>query len=158
MQGASILDLCAGTGALGIEAMSRGARQAVFVDKLPLAIKLVKANISTYQQSTSHSQKLTNTPYAIYQKDIRKGLNFLTTEANSIPPPFDIIFLDPPYAKGLSTSILKDICQLHLLNRTGILIIEESSKVKELDSHHHDFILFDKRVYGDTTFWFYKYP
>lgn len=107
-----VLDLFAGTGNLGLEALSRGAKAAVFVDKSPQAIQAITKNIKALN--------IQNAP--VYRQDILKGLHFLKG-------PFDIIFMDPPYNKGLIEKTLNILQNSPwLLFPNTIIVIESSPK------------------------------
>jgi 16S rRNA (guanine966-N2)-methyltransferase len=92
ISGARCLDLCAGTGALGIEALSRGAAHCVFVEKSGPAVASLRANIASLAAENASVQAM----------DARRFLQQYSEE------PFDIVFLDPPFSAGL----LPDLCQL----------------------------------------------
>jgi 16S rRNA (guanine966-N2)-methyltransferase len=87
VEGARVLDLYAGTGAMGIEALSRGAEEAVFVDRSPLALGAVRENLVR----TSLRERA-----AVRRSDVRTFLE----RAPRDPQGFDIVFLDPPYESG----------------------------------------------------------
>ena len=87
VESARVLDLYAGTGALGIEALSRGAAEAVFVDRSPLALRATRENLAR----TSLEARAT-----VQRSDVRKFL-----QRQPVPPEaFDLVFLDPPYGTG----------------------------------------------------------
>jgi len=142
VQDAAVLDLFAGTGSLGIEALSRGASTAVFVDNAPQAIKTVIRNIQTCaleEQST------------ILKRNVLGGLRFLGT----IDYLFDLIFIDPPYDKGCVTKTLQ------LLGRSGSTsdlasIVVEHSKREILPEKVDCYTLSDQRDYGKTLVSFYS--
>jgi 16S rRNA (guanine966-N2)-methyltransferase len=110
--GASFLDLYAGTGAVGIEALSRGAKKTVFVDDNSLRVNIIKELI----------EKFGFKDRAVVIKD--KTLNFLR-KTEFI---FDIIFVDPPYASGEIDVVLPLIDDCNILRDNGIVIAEHSSK------------------------------
>ncbi len=149
--GARVLDLYAGTGALGLEALSRGARQVVFVDKQHNALQLIKQNCSLCLQGMDPEQQK-NT--IIIKHDLSRGLNFQANET-LVSSPFDIIFLDPPYENGLAEKSLAAIDTSDLITSKTIIIAEECSG-ETLPESFSRLILSDKRRYGDTGFWFYK--
>jgi len=107
IEGRRVLDLFAGTGQLGIEALSRGALNAVFVDSRPDACKLIKDNLKLCGFSDSA---------AVYTRD---ALRFLENGDR-----FDLIFVDPPYDKLLAKKILTKIIEFDKLNTNGIIICE----------------------------------
>lgn len=106
----SVLDLFAGTGALGIEALSRGADSAVFVDKSPEAAAIVKKNLA-----------LVGATARVYNTDWKVAVRKL------IGQKFDLIFLDPPYALGFETELLAEIMQKQLLAPSGVIVVEHAS-------------------------------
>lgn len=110
IKGSRVLDLFAGTGALGIEALSRGAKQVIFVDNDPGAVKLIEKNLSAINNPE-------NT--CILKK------NALTINKNE--GPFDVIFIDPPYRKNLILPTLFRIADQTLLDKNGIIMIEYAS-------------------------------
>ena len=141
---AIVLDLFAGTGAMGLEALSRAARQAVFVDNHPEALRLIEKNIHLCGFSDRAS---------VYKRDLSKGLCFL---GKLLPQAeFSIIFIDPPYRKGLAAVILEDIRGMDLLSAEGLVVVEEEAHA-EMMSRVGPLHLVDQRRYGDTGFWFYR--
>ncbi len=157
-----VLDLYAGTGAFGIESLSRGARGAVFVDTNHLALQLITKNLRLFLEkhpsSSNHSVDENDTqtrPTYILKKDLRRGLYFL--KASPLPPNnlFDIIFIDPPYSKGLALKTLKDIDSNSIVSPNGVIIAEDRT-IEILPDNFNTFKLTDKRNYGDTSFWFYR--
>lgn len=127
VEDATVLDAFAGSGALGIEAISRGAKYSLFVD---INVDAVKMNVTGIDKNL----------YAI-----SKG-NFLTS---NIAGSFNIIFIDPPYNTISSISILDVIYKNNLLANDGIIIYEEFYKTEFIN--HDNFVLFDERKYGDTV-------
>ena len=105
------LDLFAGSGALGIELMSRGGKDCVFVDSSPDAIKVVGANVARARISDKVS---------IVRED---ALSYIQRTDKK----FDIIFLDPPYASGLYRNVLDIIGKRQLLNPGGLVVCECSN-------------------------------
>lgn len=149
IQGAKVLDLFAGTGALGLEAFSRHAAFVVFVDNSPLALELMKRNINLCLNSYKG-----NCEIRVIRHDLTKNLPLkklpLATRSG-----FDIIFADPPYAKGISLAMIHSVDKNRLLADNGMLIIEERSDMA-LPSQFSRLCLIDQRVYGETGFWLYK--
>lgn len=140
---AVILDLFAGTGALGLEALSRGGSRAVFVDTSSDAIRLVKRNLDI----CGFSNRAT-----VLRRDLLKGPSFL----RKIMPAggFDLIFVDPPYRRGISVKILRYLGKFDLLSKGGLLVVEEASDI-ELPDEVDGLQKSDRRVYGDTAICFY---
>lgn len=111
MPSAVVLDLFAGSGALGIEALSRGAEHAVFVDSAAQAIAYIKQNLA----ATNLSEKAT-----ILQTNAKQAIKHLSASKMV----FDFIFIDPPYTAGLYEDIITVILQNDLLKPEGLLVIE----------------------------------
>ena len=106
--GAKVLDLFGGSGQLGIEALSRGAKSAVFVDCQDAACKLIRENLS--RTKLSEQGRVIKSDY----------LQFLKTSSEK----FDIIFLDPPYAENFLENSLKIITEIDILQSGGIIVAE----------------------------------
>lgn len=133
VRGSKILDLFAGTGALGIEALSRKAAHVTFVDKNPSSMKLIKKNTALIQNPENTS--------------------YLTTDAtkiNSDRGPFDIIFIDPPYNKGVISPTLLNIIDQNLLTKDGLVIIEYASS-EQIEIPEYFSELKSKKM-GDASF------
>ena len=104
----NVLDLFGGTGQLGIEALSRGAKSAVFVDQREDACKLIKENLR--RTKLEQDAKVVRIDYLDYLKRCREK--------------FDIIFLDPPYAEVFLENALKCITEIDILQSGGIIVAE----------------------------------
>lgn len=115
--GATVLDLFAGSGAMGIEAISRGAKEAVFADLNPKACAVVRENLEKARMSDRAT--VVNTD----------ALRYLET-AGKNGMKFDLIFLDPPYSLGLIDESLKFISEYNLLSEGGLVVIEFDSGTK----------------------------
>jgi 16S rRNA (guanine966-N2)-methyltransferase len=163
---AVVLDLFAGTGALGFEALSRGARHSTFVDNHPDAIALIKKNLQLFQKNTALdltvpplSERLSSQPSrqtaSVIKYDLRRKGFIFNHEWKPSLSFFDLIFLDPPYAKGLCLQTLTYLDKSDFLAEQGLLIAEERSGIS-LPEVFSSFTMVDKRKYGDTGFWFYK--
>lgn len=116
LEGSRVLDLFAGTGQMGIEALSRGASSAVFVDGRREACKLVEENIRLAKMTDR--AKVVQSDYLAYL-DRRDGI-------------FDLIILDPPYADVFLENSLKRISEIDILSERGIIICERPAD-KSLD-------------------------
>lgn len=128
--GARVLDLFAGTGALGLEALSRGAAEVAFVDDGAKALALIKANI-TKMRAEAETRVLR-------QNVVRLGLNSGGA--------YGLIFLDPPYGKGLGEQALAIIRKGGWLAPGAMIVWEEGLAPAVPDG----FVLVDQRKYGDT--------
>lgn len=129
MGGARVLDLFCGTGAIGIEAISRGAREVVMADASHKSIMLAKDNLSLISSPKEGR---------IVEGDYKKVLAGLKGK-------FDIIFLDPPYKSGIYEDCLKEIKNLDLLAEDGIIVCEHNKE------DNFDFSMFEiesEKTYG----------
>jgi len=131
VDGARVLDLFAGSGALGIEALSRGARSVTFVDSAPAAIRALRANLDALGA----------------EADVRRqdALRFLGSARNQARV-YDLVFLDPPYrlANRLGGRLSEELP--HVLS-PGATVVTESDRREPLDL---DLPISDERRYGDT--------
>ena len=134
--GARVLDLFAGTGALGLEALSRGAAEATFVDDGRRALALIRANLD---------------------KAGAAG-RVLARDATRLPansgPPFDLVFLDPPYGKGLGERALAAATAGRWI-ASGALVAWEESDARDVPA---GFEPLDRRRWGQTTVTFLQAP
>lgn len=143
VRGARVLDLFAGTGALGLEALSRGAQSAVFIDNNHQSLTVLRDNLAGLSL-----QRPTN----IIQWDLTRNLDCL----HSIPQTFDLVFMDPPYNKNLITPVLG---HLHISQalENGALIIVEHSRHEPVQPDPLGFEIVDHRRYGKTLVSFFNY-
>lgn len=144
ISGMRVLDLFAGTGSLGIEALSRGALHALFVDNSQNSICLIKKNLALcgYQDSGS-----------VARVNLRHGIprNHLLLKDT-----YDLIFLDPPYRENLIPFLLKALIKNHVLS-SGSQVIAESQKGRSLPVSLEKLKIMDTRSHGDTTISIYSY-
>ncbi|MFM8456196.1 MAG: RsmD family RNA methyltransferase, partial [Ignavibacteria bacterium] len=113
-----VLDLCAGTGALGLEAISRGAKRCIFVEKNPLVAEDIRKTMNACGLSKEE------TPIAV--SDAVAFLEGIDSEKypTSMPISWDCIFCDPPYAQRLLNPVTDAIISKHALNKGGIYVAE----------------------------------
>lgn len=132
----NVLDLFSGSGALGIEALSRGAKHAVLCDNSYEAIKIIKQNI----RETRLEEKV-----EIINKDYSEALKKLKNENQK----FDIIFLDPPYKSDYIIKSIEKILENSLLSENGIIVAETDDKNKiEKIKNIKGIEIYDARRYG----------
>lgn len=131
----NILDLFSGSGAIGIEAISRGAKSVTFCDNSIDAIKVIKANI----QNTRSTEQST-----VLHKDYLLALKYLADQGKK----FDIVYLDPPYKTDFANKAIDQIIDLNLLSKEGIIILETDDVKKEEEIVNKGIEIFDKRKYG----------
>jgi len=122
------VDLFAGSGAVGIEALSRGARRAIFVEHYPAAVKLLRANLESLGIAVTGPQAKTFAGSAeIIASDAVEGLEQLAARGLKA----DIIFADPPYAdSGIYTAVLDGLGDSALIASGGRVILEHSRRQK----------------------------
>ncbi len=142
--GRTALDLFAGTGSLGLEALSRGATTAIFADYSQKALTMLKKNIALC--NFDHCTR-------VIKRDLRKGL---PKTAPFLEEDFHLVFLDPPYGKGYIPMVLEDLSTSPSL-AAQCLIVAESSKNEEPLSRVGPIAVCDTRSYGDTRITIYSY-
>jgi len=140
VDGARVMDLFAGTGALGLEAVSRGARFCQFVDESAEARGLVRRNADALGVIGL---------VKIWRRDAAR------LGPCAPQPPFDLVFADPPYGKDLGDKALESLVAGEWLAPGAVVVLEESAQadVKPVDRLD----LLDTRVYGDTQVRFYRH-
>ena len=136
MHDCKVLDLFAGTGALALEALSRGAQSAILVEAHPESIKIIQTNIDGCRM-TDCAQVLRGELPAALTLTAKNG-------------PFDLIFLDPPYAQGLAQTTLTRIEALELLSARGIIVVE-TEKAEVLPEQIGSLVQTDQRHYGVSS-------
>lgn len=139
LPGSRVLDLFAGTGALGIEALSRGAAECVFVDHSRQSIGLIKGNLAHCKVEE---------PARVIAGDFRRVLTGLAGN-------FDIILMDPPYGQGLIEEALRIIGQQGLLTDGGVIVCEHR-KEEQLPDIICDFEKVKERRYGIVKLSIYR--
>lgn len=128
-----VLDLFAGTGALGLEALSRGAKHCVFVEQSVEGRALIRANIENFKQTGATK---------IFRRDATKLGPVGTMQ------PFDLLFADPPYGNGLGEDALISAADGGWLKSDALCIVEEAAAAPF--KLPHGFTMQDERRYGDT--------
>lgn len=132
---AEVLDLFAGSGALGIEALSRGAKRAVLCDRSRNAINIINKNL----EKTHFTKKA-----ILLGEDYKVALDSLKERFQ-----FDIIFLDPPYAKDFVAQAVEKILEFELLKQDGMIMIETDEEERILEEIKDlNVIVRDLRKYG----------
>ncbi len=153
-RGATVLDLFAGCGALGLEALSRGAKAVVFVDKNTPAVELIKTNclrlLSTLPAGGSTADY---GEIRLLQQDLRQPLQ--RAELPQEMRRFELIFADPPYDSGLAAHILTEVAGTDLLQPGGILVVEERHTTP-LPSQRKGLYRTEVRRYGKAAFHLYR--
>ena len=148
----SFLDLFAGTGAIGIEALSRGAKEIIFVDDNIKAINLIKENLSRCKMQDARC-KIVKENAVEFIKSVGQGFS---------PAKFDFIFLDPPYKTDLGEKALIEISSFNILKEDGEIIWEHYYKTPPLPppllkGGEGELQLKRTICYGDTALSFFSY-
>ena len=134
-----VLDLFCGTGSLGIEALSRGAKEAVFVDMAVSSIALVKRNL---------------VKVGIEAKTVRMDAAHFLTTAHRAGRRWDFIFSDPPYDYPYFNKILQLIQKFDILSEGGAVVYESGSRDETV--HSERFTITKQKKMGDTVITFYQ--
>lgn len=114
VSGARVLDLFAGTGAVGLEALSRGAEHVTFVDRSERSLAIVRRNLTELGAATRAS---------VVRADARGAIRRLATE-----PAYDLVFVDPPYASELASEVLTALSASALLGAHGLVVVESAKR------------------------------
>lgn len=140
--GCSFLDLYAGSGAIGIEALSRGARRAVFVEQSRRVQELIRENL-TFTKLIDRA--------TIVKGDVNAVLRTLEGKGK-----FDVIFMDPPFDHGLEKETLRILTECDLLEEDGIIVVEASPKTDFSYLADMGYSKVKERVYGMSQHIFLK--
>ncbi len=132
---ARVLDLFAGSGAYGLEALSRGAKEAVFAEKNPSCADTIKKNIQLLKLDDCAEVLIGDAFAAIKSFGEKKEK-------------FDLVFSDPPYDAGMTKKVLLKIYQYDILNPTGLLILEHS-RAEDIAGVETGVSIIKQRTYGD---------
>ncbi len=141
---AYFLELFAGSGSVGIEALSRGAKAVVFVDSNNQCIKTIKENLEHLGFGTCTKA------VTLLRLDAFKAIALLHKQRQK----FNIIFLDPPYYRGWVKKCLINLARYDILKRNGVIVAEHSRR-DSLPQNIEGLRLIQQRRYGDTTLSFY---
>ncbi|MFN3453325.1 MAG: 16S rRNA (guanine(966)-N(2))-methyltransferase RsmD [Pseudobdellovibrio sp.] len=133
---ARVLDLFAGTGNLGLEALSRGAKHVTFVEKNPKSISIIRQNIELLRVSSSEN--------TVIQKDVFSFLKSYKGEA------FDLIFIDPPFTEKLADDVMTALSISQCFHQNTLIAIE-AIKQEKIDLLYADLNCYDKQDYGDKS-------
>ena len=142
--GARVLDLFAGTGALGLEALSRGATSAFFVDVSREAVELIEKNAV----ACGFVGRAT-----VLRRDLAAGLAFLAAVAPA--GGFDLVLLDPPYGEKIGQRLLESLADKDILSPAAVVVLEDRAK-EECPARIGSLLCFDRRRYGEAGFWLYR--
>jgi 16S rRNA (guanine966-N2)-methyltransferase len=145
IEGARVADLCAGSGAVGIEALSRGADRVFFVEQSPKAAAVIRENLAhCADQADQKNYKLINRP-------VLTALRYFAAEKLS----FDIIYFDPPYDSPLYDQVLLEIAASDILEEDGIVLVEHRRNAP-LQPNYDRLRPYREITHGETRLTFYK--
>ena len=136
---ARVLDLFSGSGALGIESLSRGAKEVVFNDAAKDSVALLKKNLTALKLMSSERVQISNRDYSVC-------LDYVTGK-------FDIIFLDPPYRFDYGKTALEKIARKGLLSDDGVIVYERD---RAFEGEIAGLEKYDERKYGKAIFTFFR--
>jgi 16S rRNA (guanine(966)-N(2))-methyltransferase RsmD len=151
ISGLSFLELFAGSGAMGLEALSRGAARVVFVEKDTQAVKAIEKNISGLFNTGTDLTSLQRPQTSLIHKDCLEAVTFFAKNKDK----FDLIFLDPPYYMALAEKTLQRLEDCDILTTLGFVIIQHFKKDR-LPQQQGQLVLFKQSQYGDTLLSFYR--
>ncbi|MBW1803440.1 MAG: 16S rRNA (guanine(966)-N(2))-methyltransferase RsmD [Deltaproteobacteria bacterium] len=140
----NVLDLFAGSGILGIEALSRGAAGSLFIDRSQQSVGLIRKNLTLCGFEKSG---------AVLKRDLSRGLPW---KHEMMRRKFGLVFIDPPYGKKMITPILDDLWGKNFLD-TPAIVVAESSKCDTLPETFGAIHLALMRIYGETKLTVYHY-
>ncbi len=143
LDGAVFLDLFSGTGNVGIEALSRGVKETVFVESDKRFCELIRRNLKTLAVASDR--------YKVVCNDYMKALKKLARNGKR----FDFIYADPPYEKGYYTRIVNLVKSLNMLDENGLLILEEPKSEPFIPEENRWIV--ERRNYGTTTVTFLNF-
>lgn len=141
--GSTVLDVFAGTGSLGLEAVSRGAKECYLVDKGQTTFKYLKQNVDNFN-FTDRCKCFNVDSYSALEEFCNKNISF------------DLIFIDPPYLKDMIPPAVDIITKGNILKKHGLIVCKIDTK-EEIYEGNQEIVLIDHRKYGNTTVCFYKY-
>jgi 16S rRNA (guanine966-N2)-methyltransferase len=145
VEGKIFLDLYAGAGCVGLEALSRGAARAVFVEKHPLLVQAIEKNIETCGYADRAE---------VLSADVNRGIKRLSGRKDR----FQIFFADPPYDRGLVLQTLQFLKDSLLMTEDALIIIQHSLREGFTEEFRDDrLVMADHRRYGDTALSFMTY-
>ena len=139
--GSVVLDLFSGSGSIGLEFISRGAKKVFFVDSGSESIRVIKEYIKKCRMENSSE---------VINSDYKKALNYLKRTGVTV----DIIYADPPYDRISYKEILEEILNSEILKNRGIIIAESDSEMI-IEPEGYKLVKYDMRKYGNTKLHFF---
>lgn len=141
IEGTRVVDLFSGTGNLGLEALSRGAREVTFVEKSPKSIQILRQNLEKL--------KVPANEYRIINRDVLDYLKNYKGDA------FDIIFADPPFTEKMAHAVMEHASQSEVFGAHTLMTIE-SERRERMENSYGDLERYDHREFGDKILSFFS--
>lgn len=142
-EGGNVLDLFAGSGGLGIEALSRGMEKGIFIDLEPKSIEVIRANLKATKLESKAE---------VYRNEAGRALKLLAKRAYK----FDVVFLDPPYRMKNADELMLAMQENDMLSENAIVVVEYDAD-HEYEENFGHFAQTRKTTYGDTAISVYHY-
>ena len=142
LYGSRFLDVFSGTGNIALEAVSRGAEEAVLLEKDADALKVIQDNVTACRQDARCTSM---------RGDSIASMNTLSRQGKQ----YDLIYVDPPYQGGLYEEVLKNIAEKELLAQDGLILLE-CAKNTSLSIENSIFFIYKEKCYGDTCVLYVK--
>ncbi|MGI6648139.1 MAG: 16S rRNA (guanine(966)-N(2))-methyltransferase RsmD [Bacillota bacterium] len=142
--GCQFLDLFAGTGAIGIEALSRGAERVIFIESNPAAVRIIQDNLTIVEKQEQAE---------VLRRKLPEGLAAVAAQGLK----FDIIFLDPPYWKQMTENTLANLVHLNLVTPEGWVVVESAAKEPLPSVIQGRLETFKDKHYGDTRLRYFRW-
>ncbi len=142
LEGIDFLELFAGSGGVGLEALSNGADSAVMVDRDPKCTDTIRTNMSLFQPENDSQ---VNDEYNVMEMDAFVAVKFLVKQCRK----FHVLFCDPPYEMELAKKVLKTLDAYDILHTNCVVVIEHSKREK-LPENTGKFSLVKRRKYGKS--------
>ncbi len=172
VEGARVLDLFAGSGALGIEAFSRGAKEVTCVDRSGFAIRAIQENLKTLEIGTGYQNRKSvpgtkirdrypvpgshPNPVTVIRSD---AIQLLRRLHQRKAPPFDLVLLDPPYGRVWARKTLNALGRYAILSASGVVVVEHAKQdplPSQIDEEASRLVSQRQERYGDTALTIYQ--
>jgi len=151
LEGLTFVDLFAGSGAMGLEALSLGASKVLFIEKNPQCIKVIEENIALLNSRNEHFSQSDMGECQVLEEDSFASIKELASEGQK----FDIVFVDPPYERGMAKKILKTLEAYDIVAANSVVAIQHDRREILPESNGH-LALFRERQYGSSCLSLYK--
>ena len=149
MEGMTLLDLFAGSGAIGLEAASRGAMNVTLVEKDPRCADIIMQNIGLLSQGKNEARPL---PVEVVNTDAFAAIKLFARQNKK----YDVIYIDPPFSRGLAKKALKTLGAYDILQPNCVVVIQHEKK-EILPDHIGRIVLFRQKKYGSSYLSIYKF-